>query len=98
LLVYREDLPIQLTRTEYLLLAALHQGLDSSVDRQRLMEAVWEDPRVVSHNALEVLVNALRAKLDGPYQAKLLVTVRGVGYRLRSSASDVSNTAQRPAS
>jgi DNA-binding response OmpR family regulator len=85
LLVYRDDLPIQLTRTEYLLLAALHQRFDSSVDRRSLMEAVWEDPRVVSGNALDVLVNALRAKLDGPFPTKLLVTVRGVGYRLQYS-------------
>jgi DNA-binding response OmpR family regulator len=90
LLVFREDIPIQLTRAEYLLLAALHQRAESPVDRQILMEAVWEDRFQVSPNALEVLVNALRAKLDGPFSTKLLITVRGAGYRLRSSAIDSS--------
>jgi DNA-binding response OmpR family regulator len=98
LLVYRDDVPIQLTRAEYLLLAALHQRSESSVDRQSLMEAVWDDPRVVSPNALEVLVNALRSKLDGPFATKLLVTVRGVGYRLQSAGTDSANTMRRQVS
>jgi DNA-binding response OmpR family regulator len=83
LVVYRDEVPIQLTRSEYLLLAALHRYAGSSVDRQTLMEAVWEHPGVISANALEVLVNAVRAKLDGPFTTKLLLTVRGVGYRLQ---------------
>jgi DNA-binding response OmpR family regulator len=88
LLIYRDEIAIQLTRSEYLLLAALHQRCDSTVDRQSLMEAVWENPRGISANALEVLVNALRAKLDAPFPVKLLLTVRGAGYRLQSSKAD----------
>jgi DNA-binding response OmpR family regulator len=85
LLVYRDDVPIQLTRNEYLLLAALDRHSGSCVDRQTLMGAVWESPETISANALEVLVNALRAKVDGPFPDKLLLTVRGVGYRLQSA-------------
>ncbi len=96
LLVYRNGAPIQLTRSEYLLFAALHRHSGNAVDRQTLMEAVWEDPRVISVNALEVLVNALRAKLDGSFTTKLLLTVRGVGYRLQSSV-EVTPEANRQA-
>jgi two-component system copper resistance phosphate regulon response regulator CusR len=85
LLVYRNAKPIQLTRSEYLLLSELHRRSNSTVDRQSLMEAVWEVPHAISANALEVLVNGLRAKLDGGFPLKLLLTVRGVGYRLQSS-------------
>jgi len=84
LLVYRNEIPIALTRSEYLLLAALQRQSGSTVNRQTLMEAVWENPQIVSANALEVLMNALRTKLDGPFATRLLLTVRGVGYRLRS--------------
>ncbi len=97
-LVYRNEVPIQLTRNEYLLLAALHRHSGSPVDRHTLMEAVWQDPRVISANALEVLVNALRAKFDAPFSTKLLVTVRGVGYRLQSSADDPAEPDRRQAS
>jgi DNA-binding response OmpR family regulator len=96
-LVYRNEVPIQLTRNEYLLLAALHRHSGSPVDRHTLMEAVWQDPRVISANALEVLVNALRAKFDTPFPTKLLVTVRGVGYRLQSSADDPAEPDRRQA-
>jgi DNA-binding response OmpR family regulator len=96
-LVYRNEVPIQLTRNEYLLLAALHRHSGSPVDRHTLMEAVWQDPRVISANALEVLVNALRAKFDAPFSTKLLVTVRGVGYRLQSSADDPAEPDRRQA-
>jgi DNA-binding response OmpR family regulator len=87
LLVYRNDIAIQLTRSEYLLLAALYRHSGSTVDRQTLIEAVWSYPHAISANALEVLVNNLRAKLDGSSPTKLLLTVRGVGYRLQTSVS-----------
>ncbi len=85
LLVFRDDTPIELTRSEYLLLAALCRHPGCAVDRRTLMQAIWDDPRTISANALEVLVNALRAKLDAPFPTKLLLTVRGVGYRLQDA-------------
>lgn len=95
LVVYREETPIQLTRSEYLLLAALYERSGSAVDRERLMESVWEDPQIVSANALEVLVNGLRTKLDGPFATKLLMTVRGVGYRLETPGSESPGAGRR---
>ncbi len=83
LVVYRDGHAIQLTRTEFLLLAVLYRYSGLPVEREALMEAVWDDPHAISPNALEVLVNALRSKLDGEFREKLVVTVRGVGYRLQ---------------
>ena len=87
-LVYREQRAIQLTRSEYLLLAALHAGAGGSVDRRTLMHEVWGDQPNIAPNALDVLVNALRGKLDAPPSPPLLVTVRGLGYRLRTTSTD----------
>jgi two-component system OmpR family response regulator len=97
LLVYRNERPIQLTRNEYLLLVELHRRSGSTADRQSLMEAVWEQPQMISANALEVLVNGLRAKLDGDFPNKLLLTVRGVGYRLQSFVNASVETDPRQA-
>lgn len=94
LLVVRDGISIVLTRSEYLLFSLLYQHSNCPVDRKSLMEAVWDDPHIVSSNTLEVLVNALRTKLDGPFTTKLLVTVRGVGYCLQSPSS-VSAKAER---
>jgi DNA-binding response OmpR family regulator len=88
MIVYREHRAIQLTRSEYLLLATLHAAAGRSVDRRTLMGVVWADQPHVGSNALDVLVNALRGKIDAPTMTPMLLTVRGTGYRLRTTGAD----------
>jgi DNA-binding response OmpR family regulator len=92
LVVYRDQVAIQLTRSEYLLLKALHHHLDSAVDRHKLRKAVWGSLEGASDNALDVLINGLRLKVDAPFPNKLLLTVRGVGYRLLTSTTQQTNS------
>jgi DNA-binding response OmpR family regulator len=82
--VKRGGLGIELTRTEFLLLEALAQNSPHVVPRARLIEEVWGERAEVTPGALDVLVNSLRGKLDAPFPAKLLYTVRGSGYQLRA--------------
>lgn len=93
LVVHRDQMAIELTRSEYLLLKALHRNLGFVVDRHTLRKAVWGSLEGASDNALEVLINGLRLKMDTPFRNKLLVTVRGVGYRLLKNSMD--NTADQ---
>jgi DNA-binding response OmpR family regulator len=83
LTAHRDNLAIQLTRSEFLLLSALHQHCGTPVSRRDLMEAVWGSKQTISANALDVLVNALRLKLDADHKTKMIVTLRGVGYVLQ---------------
>ena len=53
------------------------------VARESLIEAVWGFNSDVRNNTLDVFIRLLREKVDGPGQAKLIHTVRGVGYCLR---------------
>jgi two-component system copper resistance phosphate regulon response regulator CusR len=87
--VYRDGLPVQLTRLEFLLFSALYSQRGATVPRHELMQAIWREGPVPSGNTLEVLVNSLRAKLDAEHATKLIVTVRGVGYRLQLSPEAV---------
>jgi DNA-binding response OmpR family regulator len=82
LMVTRENTPIQLTRTEFLLLSSLTQVPGQPVARQSLIESVWGKEHPISANTLDVLVNALRGKLDAPFHSRMIQTVRGIGYRL----------------
>ena len=82
LTVRRDRTVIQLTRAEFLLLASLNQRAGEPVARQSLVESIWGTEQPIHSNNLDVLVNALRGKLDGPYRTKMILTVRGVGYRL----------------
>ena len=73
---------IQLTRTERLLLEVLLRHRGRPVPRAVILEAVWGSEADTSSNTLEAWVKLLRAKVDDPYDSKLIQTVRGVGYRL----------------
>lgn len=80
--VRRDRAVIDLTRSEFNLLLALIRSAEQCVSRQELTERVWGMDSNVSPGALDVLVNSLRSKIDGPYRDKLILTVRGVGYQL----------------
>lgn len=82
LIVLREGSHIQLTRTEFLLLQLLVEKPGSTVPRHELVQGIWGSSHVSQSNTLDVLVNALRSKLDHPFKTKMILTVRGLGYHL----------------
>ena len=73
---------LKLTRTEFSILECLAKSAGRVVTRDRLLDAVWGD-RDVGSNNLEVFINFLRRKVDGPGHRKLIQTERGIGYSLR---------------
>jgi len=75
--------PIELTRAEFDLLLALHQGRGRVFSRQQLIEAIWGHGHVVGDRTIDGHVKAVRRKLaEAGAPETLLSTVRGVGYRL----------------
>ncbi|MGA9071736.1 MAG: response regulator transcription factor [Terracidiphilus sp.] len=81
--VSRKGNLIELTRQEYQLLVRLVQSIDQCVPRLTLIEFVWGKEHEVGATALDVLMNSLRGKIDGPHGKKLIETVRGSGYIFR---------------
>lgn len=79
---------LDLSKLEFQLLLCLAQHAGNCVTRARIVSTLWGNEGAVSHGALDVLVNSLRAKLDAPFASPLLHTVRGAGYLL-----SLSNTA-----
>lgn len=84
--VSRAGTDILLTRTEYNLLERLMYRPGKVVSRRSLIEAVWGFDREIEENTLDAFVRLLRTKIDTKGQAKLIHTVRGVGYMIRSEA------------
>jgi two-component system response regulator MprA len=76
----RGDTPLELTRTEFLLLELLLRHPRQVLTRTQIFEQVWGYDFGPSSNSLEVYVGYLRRKLGEP---RLIQTVRGVGYVLR---------------
>jgi two-component system copper resistance phosphate regulon response regulator CusR len=71
-----------LTGKEFALLLLLLQRRGEILGRSTLAELVWDMNFDSNTNVVEVAVRRLRAKLDDPFQNKLLHTVRGMGYVL----------------
>jgi DNA-binding response OmpR family regulator len=84
--VTRKNKSIDLTRLEFQLLICLVRRAGYCVPRQSLIECIWGADHPVGPTALDVLVNALRGKIDAPFRKKLIVTVRGSGYLFKPDA------------
>ena len=77
---------LDLTAKEFNLLALLLRRRGQILSRTTLAEQVWDMNFDSDTNVVEVAVRRLRAKLDDPFPAKLLHTVRGMGYVLEERA------------
>ena len=83
--VMRDGRPVELTVREFELLEYLlrHQG--QVVSRETLARDVWKETARSTplDNVIDVHIARLRRKVDADYPAKLIHTVRGVGFMLR---------------
>ncbi len=75
---------LALTEKEFDVLAHLAQHRGDVVRREALMDAVWDENWFGSTKTLDVTVARLRSKLDQRGAGSLVVTVRGVGFRLET--------------
>jgi len=74
---------VELTKREYELLLTLAQHATVVLSRQRLLELVWGYDFAVDTNVVDVFVGYLRRKLEAGGTARVLHTVRGVGFVLK---------------
>jgi two-component system OmpR family response regulator len=82
--VTRNGVGLELRPREFALLEYLMRNAGRVVSKTMILSHVWEynfDPQT---NVVDVLVSRLREKIDRPFEKKVLHTVRGVGYVLRS--------------
>ena len=82
--VHRGGVSIELQPREFSLLEYLLRNADRVLSKTMIMEHVWDydfDPQT---NVVDVLVSRLRSKIDRDFPKKLIHTVRGVGYVLRT--------------
>ena len=77
--------PVELTPTEFKLLALLAQEPGRVFGRREVMQHLWESAYVGDERACDVHVSNLRKKIERhPDEPARIVTVRGVGYRLET--------------
>ena len=78
--VIRSGDAIDLTPKEFALLVLLMRRSGEVLSRTQIASLVWDINFDSDTNVVEVAIRRLRAKIDDPYEAKLIHTVRGVGY------------------
>ncbi|HXA62139.1 MAG TPA: response regulator transcription factor [Streptosporangiaceae bacterium] len=81
--VIRGGKPLELTRTEYMLLEMLLAHPRQVLTREQILETVWGFDFEPASNSLDVYVMYLRRKTEIDGLPRLIHTVRGVGYTLR---------------
>jgi two-component system, OmpR family, response regulator MprA len=82
--VHRAGRAIDLTRTEFALLELLLRNAGRPLPRDVIMDRVWGWESEPTSNSLEVFIGYLRRKTEAASEPRLIHTVRGVGYVLRS--------------
>ncbi len=85
--VSRAGQELRLTAKEFLLLSLLLRRQGQVLSRTAIAEQVWDMNFDSETSVVEVAIRRLRAKLDDPFEAKLLHTVRGMGYVLEARQS-----------
>jgi two-component system, OmpR family, response regulator len=83
-IVTRAGHQVELTAREFDVLEVLARDAGRLVTRETLLESVWAGNPEGSPNVVDVYVGYLRRKIDGPGEPRLLHTVRGAGYVLRT--------------
>ncbi|MFI0780823.1 response regulator transcription factor [Streptomyces sp. NPDC021212] len=81
---------VELTRTEFTLLEMFLAHPRQVLTREQILKAVWGFDFEPSSNSLDVYVMYLRRKTEAAGEPRLVHTVRGVGYVLRSAEGEPS--------
>jgi len=84
--VRRGNVPLDLTEQEFALLQLLAQRRGEVLTRTFITSQIWGINSDSDSNVVDVAVGRLRAKIDSPFDKKLLHTVRGMGYVLEDKS------------
>ena len=82
--IYKDGKEISLTGREFLILAYFMENANKIISKDRLYEQVWGESGGICDNTIMVHIRHLREKIEEtPSNPKLLITVKGLGYKLK---------------
>ena len=82
-----KNTPLELSKKEYDLMVFLIEQKGFTLSREQILEHVWGYDSFAGERIVDAFIKSLRKKLGKPY-ARMIKTVRGVGYRLDEEAPD----------
>jgi two-component system OmpR family response regulator len=84
---------IELKGKPFEVLTHLARHRDQIVSKEQLLDAIWEEPELVTPNVIEVAINQIRQKMDKPLNISTIETIRRRGYRFCYPNTDDDTTA-----
>lgn len=81
--VRRSGEVVNLTAKEFRLLYYLAKNSGEILSREKILDNVWNINFDMNTNVVDVYINYLRNKIDKPFNAKLIHTIKGLGYVLK---------------
>ncbi|CVK15572.1 DNA-binding response regulator, OmpR family, contains REC and winged-helix (wHTH) domain [Apibacter mensalis] len=82
--ILRKDKEIILTHLEFKLLKFLIENKNKVVSRTQILISVWGINHHINTNIVDVYISYLRNKIDGEFETKIIETIKGRGYRIKS--------------
>ncbi len=80
--VERAGKNIELSSKEFKLLQTLLEDKDQVVNRNKILQKVWNTNQETYTNVIDVYISYLRSKIDAGYDKKLIHTIKGRGYMI----------------
>jgi DNA-binding response OmpR family regulator len=90
--VKRAEKKIDLTPKEFAVLEYLMRHSGRRVTRAEIIEHVWNLTSDTMTNVVDVYINYVRKKVDVAFERKLIYTIRGVGYQLRTPGAPLDSS------
>lgn len=79
--IFYKNNEIELKGKPFEVLTHLAKNKEQIVSKEQLLDAIWEEPELVTPNVIEVAINQIRQKMDKPLNISTIETVRRRGYR-----------------
>jgi DNA-binding response OmpR family regulator len=89
---FRWGKEIELTTKEYALLEYLMRNKNRIISRSMITQHVWKHNFDPESNIIDVYIKRIRSKIERPGSARILQSIRGVGYRMRETEPTETET------
>ena len=74
---------VELTKNDYRIVHILMENVGKVVDREEIMQKLWDDDHFVDDNTLTVNINRLRKKISEIGLKDFIITKKGIGYMVK---------------
>lgn len=81
---YYKDEALQLSNKEYLLFQLLIENSPNAIPRSTIIDRIWGIDGEISDNNLDSFIRLLRKKLHQKVKQKVIINIRGIGYKLEA--------------